>query len=357
MLQANPTYWSCSVFSLSFLVVALACVTLRAEKPRWAIALHGGAGSVSKDISPERLKQYKQSLSEALDAGESILKSGGSALDAVERTVMVLEDASCFNAGKGAVFNAEGFHQMDASIMDGRDLSCGAVSAVETIRNPIVAARLVKEKTRHILLTSEGAERLAKSHHLETVSPDYFYNATRWQQLLRRLKKRGEPLLEAPRYPLPADVSQVGDPTDMDISRGTVGCVALDQDGNLAAATSTGGLTGKMAGRVGDSPIVGAGTYADNRGCAISATGSGEEYIRHAICAQANWRMRYTNQSLAEATHAVIHEVLQPGDGGVIAVDGEGNISLEFNTSSMSRAWADSTGDRGMAIWEEKFSD
>ncbi|MBA2113544.1 isoaspartyl peptidase/L-asparaginase family protein [Bremerella alba] len=346
-------HWSHSIFCFSLLV----CGTLQAEKPRWAIALHGGAGTVSKEISQERLQKYKGALEKALHEGESILESGGSALDAVERTVMVLENASCFNAGKGAVFNAEGFHQMDASIMDGQDLSCGAVSAVERIRNPIQAARLVMEKTPHVLLTSKGAEEFAKAQSVAFVSPDYFYDATRWKQLQRKLRKSGRPAIEAPSYPLPATVSQIGDPSDMAISRGTVGCVALDQHGNLAAATSTGGMTGKMVGRVGDAPIIGAGTYADNKGCAISATGSGEEYIRNAIAAQVNWRMRYANQSLSEATQACINDVLKPGEGGVIAIDGHGNISLEYNTGSMSRAWADSTGSRGTAIWEDKFGE
>lgn len=355
----QPSYLNRKHLALSicFLVTAFACGRLSAEKPQWAIALHGGAGFVSKDISPERLQQYKRALSEALREGESILSSGGSALDAVERTVTVLEDASCFNAGKGAVFNAEGFHQMDASIMDGRDLSCGAVAAVETIRNPIQLARSVMEKTPHVLLASEGAEAFAKSQNIATVSPDYFYDGTRWQQLQKKLLSKGQPVLKSPKYPLPATMKQEGDLSDQDISRGTVGCVALDQQGNLAAATSTGGMTGKMVGRVGDSPIVGAGTYADNQGCAVSATGSGEEYIRHTIAAQVNWRIRFANQSLSEAMQACINEVLKPGDGGLIAVDKQGNISLEFNTSSMSRAWANSTGARGIAIWREKLAD
>ncbi|WP_417734759.1 isoaspartyl peptidase/L-asparaginase family protein [Rosistilla oblonga] len=357
MKRTVPTCLSLCIKAIGFLAVFLACGTLSAEKPRWAIALHGGAGSVSKDISAERLQEYKTSLRKALEAGEAVLRSGGTALDAVERTVMVLEDAACFNAGKGAVFNAEGFHQLDASIMDGNNLSCGAVAAVETIRNPIQAARLVMERTPHVLLVSKGAERLAKLHNIEIVTPDYFYDATRWQQLQKKLKATGRKELDNPCYSLPPEANQTGDRTDQEISRGTVGCVALDMHGNLAAGTSTGGLTGKMVGRVGDSPIIGAGTYADNRGCAISATGSGEEYIRHGIAAQVNWRMRFANQSLSEATQACISDVLKPGDGGVIAVDHDGNLSLEFNTTSLSRAWADSKGNSGIAIWEERFAD
>ncbi|MFA8019306.1 isoaspartyl peptidase/L-asparaginase [Bremerella cremea] len=343
---------------LAFAVVMFGSLSaLHAEDARWAIALHGGAGSVAKDISPERLAAYQAGLQQALKTGEEILKKGGTSLEAVEATVIVLEDASCFNAGRGAVFNAAGFHQLDASIMDGSTLACGGVSAIERTRHPIQAARLVMQKTPHVLLTSKAADSFAESHGIEIVTPDFFFDATRWSQLLKKLEREGVPPLKEPAYGMPPIAKNAQATNDFDISRGTVGCVALDQHGNLAAATSTGGMTGKMVGRVGDSPIIGAGTYADNQGCAVSGTGSGEEYIRNAIAFQVNWRVKQDQQSVVEAVDACLTEVLKPGDGGIIAVDHEGNMTLQFSTGAMSRAWSDWKGNRGTAIWEGPFED
>lgn len=353
-LKLEPTWM---LYYAMAAILFLTTPHVHADDTRWAIALHGGAGNVSKDISPERLREYQSALNRALQTGEQILQRGGTSLDAVEATVMALEDAACFNAGRGGVFNAAGFHQLDASIMNGSDRSCGAVSAVEGIKNPIQAARLVMEKTPHVLLTGYGAEEFAKSQKLEMVSPDYFFDPTRWQQLIKVQEKAGGDVLTKPAYPLPAPSQTSPDTRDLDPSRGTVGCVALDQHGNLAAATSTGGLTSKMVGRVGDSPIIGAGTYADNDGCAVSGTGSGEEYIRNAIAFQVNWRVKNDQQPVDQAVEDCLSKVLKPGDGGIIAIDRSGKIVLKFNTGAMSRAWSSSSGDRGLAIWDEPLAD
>lgn len=333
-----------------------ACGAAQGEEPRWAIALHGGAGFVSPDIAPQRLAECRAALEKALAAGEQILKEGGTALDAVERTVMILEDDPNFNAGRGAVFNAAGFHQLDASIMDGKTLDGGGVAAVKHVRNPIAAARLVMEKTPHVLLTAKGADDFAKEHQLATVPQSYYFTQGNFDALVGVLKQRGGPVPSKPGYPmkkLPAKDAAAED----GVSRGTVGCVALDQQGNLAAATSTGGLTAKLPGRVGDSPLLGAGTYADNAGCAVSGTGVGEQYIRNAIAFQINWRVKENQQPIAEAVQECLDKVLKPGDGGLIAIDHEGNMALQYNTGSMNRAWSDSKGNRGVAIWAKPLKD
>lgn len=343
-------------FSLAIILMT-SWTSAQAEEGRWAIVLHGGAGNVSKDIPPERVQEYKQALEKAISTGEKILAEGGTALDAVQQTVMVMEDASCFNAGRGGVFNAAGYQQLDASIMDGSNLACGGVSAVEQVRNPITAARAVMEKTPHVLLTAKDADAFAKANGLEMVPRSYFFNEDRWQELVRALKKSGRPVPAEPPYGRPKVSLAQPDLGDLDISTGTVGCAALDKHGNLAAATSTGGLTGKMVGRVGDSPIIGAGTYADNAGCAISGTGVGEQYIRNAICFQVNFRVRENKQSLKEAVDHCLSNVLRPGDGGLIAVDAKGNMVLETNTKTLTRGWSDWKGNRGVAIWEDPLKD
>ncbi|RCS51916.1 isoaspartyl peptidase/L-asparaginase [Bremerella cremea] len=343
---------------MSFMIMGLfSSALVQAEEKRWAIVLHGGAGDIPKDIPPELVQEYKQTLEKALATGEKILAEGGTALDAVQQTVMVMEDAPCFNAGRGAVFNAAGYQQLDASIMDGSNLACGGVSAVETVRNPIVAARLVMEKTPHVLLTAKDADEFAKASGLEIVPRSYYFNEARWKDLVRRLKKKGQPIPAEPPYGRPNVSLAPTHPADVDLGNGTVGCAALDQNGNLAAATSTGGLTGKMVGRVGDSPIIGAGTYADNAGCAISGTGTGEQYIRHAIGFQVNFRVREMKQSLQEAVDHCLTKVLDPGDGGLIAVDAEGNMVLEVSSTTLARGWSDWKGSRGVAIWDEPLED
>jgi beta-aspartyl-peptidase (threonine type) len=255
-------------------------------------------------------------LTQALALGRDRLADGGSSLDAVEQVIRMLEDHPLFNAGRGGVLNADGDAELDASIMDGRDRSCGAVAAVRTVKNPISLARLVMTRTRHILLVGDGAARFAAEMQVDLVEPEYFR----------------------------VSGNSAGASGEARSLIGTVGCVALDRNGNLAAGTSTGGLKGKMVGRVGDSPVIGAGTYADNATCAVSGTGIGEQFIRHAVAYDVAARMGYLNASLEDAVHTQLFERLQPGDGGIIAVDRRGAISMQFSTAGMPRAAADSSG-------------
>jgi beta-aspartyl-peptidase (threonine type) len=285
------------------------------------IAIHGGAG-VRRSEKPGA--RHRAALERALEAGYEILKQGGTSLDAVAAAVVVLEDSPLFNAGRGSSFNSAGEIEMDASIMEGAALRAGGVAAVRRIRNPILAARAVMESSPHVLLAGSGAERFARKHGLRLESPEYFHTAKRLNALRRKLKNY----------------------------HGTVGAVALDQAGNLAAATSTGGYTGKLPGRVGDSPIIGAGNYADNRACAVSGTGLGEAFIRaavgHDVCAQ----MRYRGASLASAAAAALKNVARLGaDGGLIAIDRRGNVAMPFNSEGMYRACIDRRGRRTIAIF------
>jgi len=303
------------------------------DRPRleWSIAVHGGAGVIAKNEYESVKQEYVDSLTAALELGKSILESGGTSLDAVEQVVMHFENDPLFNAGKGAVFNHEGRHELDASIMDGSTMACGAVAGVRTVKNPIALARKVMENSEHVLFAADGAERFADDMGVVRVEPDYFWTERRHEQWKKRQEKRDEPGPAA---------------------RGTAGAVALDRDGNLAAGTSTGGLTGKAYGRVGDSPIVGAGTYADNRTCAVSGTGVGEEFIRYAVGHRISALMEYGGMTVREAAEEVVMNVLRPGDGGVITVDREGNIAMVFNTGGMFRGAADSGGRLEVAIWE-----
>ncbi len=308
----------------------------------WAIAIHGGAGSSPGNFSDDANRARHQSMQAALDLGVDILKRGGTSLDAVEAVIRYLEDDPQFNAGKGAVFNAEGRHELDASIMDGRDKSGGAVAGVSTVRNPIRLARRVMTETRHVLLAGDGAEQFAAAQGVELVDNQYFDTPAtkkRWQDFLKR-KDSVE------------DADQAALALDTGSCHGTVGCVALDSSGNLAAGTSTGGMTNKKFGRVGDSPILGAGTYADNATCAVSCTGIGEEFIRHAVAYDVAARMKYTGASIEQAVTAILEDQLSEGDGGIIAVDKLGRVFMHFNTGGMARATADSSG-RSSVIWVE----
>jgi beta-aspartyl-peptidase (threonine type) len=260
-----------------------------------------------------------------LSAGRDLLAQGGSSLDAVERVIRILEDDPRFNAGRGAVLNVDGQAELDASIMDGRTKACGAVAAVRTVKNPISLARLVMTQTKHVLFVGAGADRLAAEMKVELVGPDYFHVSQAGARNRENKRRLGAP----------------EEPGDL---FGTVGCVALDRAGNLAAGTSTGGRKDKMVGRVGDSPIIGAGTYADNATCAVSCTGVGEEFIRHAVAYDIAARLAYRGSTLEEAVHAQLFEKLRPDDGGIIAVDKSGAISMQFSTAGMPRAAADSTG-------------
>ncbi len=320
---------------------------------RWAIALHGGAGKRSRDMSPEARERLDRALHDALAAGKEILSKGGSSLDAVEAVVVMLEDDPQFNAGRGAVFTRNGEHELDASIMDGATLRCGAVAGVKLQKNPIKAARLVMERTPHILLAGQEADEFGRENGLKQVEQSYFYTSHRFNDLQEALDKLGLKRLKKPAYPLPHEPPSPNEP-QVEGGNGTVGCVALDMQGDLAAATSTGGLSGKMPGRIGDTPIIGAGNYADNKSCAVSGTGIGEQYIRHSISARVAWLVADRELPLDAAVSHCLHKVLQPGDGGIIAVDREGRISLDATTNSMPRGAADSSGRFETAIWMDR---
>jgi len=324
----------------------------------YAIALHGGAGVISRDIDHEVRDGYLASLEQALTIGRNLLNDGASSLDAVEAVIRFLEDDERFNAGKGAVFTSEGRHELDASIMNGSDLNAGAVAGVRTVKNPITLARKVMEESRHVMFAGDGAERFADQMDVKRVENSYFSTDRRRQQLDRA---REQALLQkgirTDRDPIASgansDESHPIKLTDPDFYPfGTVGVAALDRDGNLAAGTSTGGMTNKMPGRIGDSPVIAAGTYADNNTCAVSATGHGEKFIRNAVAYQICAIMEFQGASLQDAARTVIHEKLDEGDGGIIAVDYLGNIAMEFSSPGMFRGAADSNGRFEVAIWE-----
>ena len=296
--------------------------------PAYALVVHGGAGTIRKaEMSPEEEAQIRAALTGALERGKTILSSGGSSLDAVEAVVRALEDDPRFNAGKGAVFNHEGVNELDASIMDGATGKAGAVAAVHRVKNPVVLARAVMEQSKHVLLVVDGAESFAKACGVELVDPSYFYTEARWKALQKALEK--DAAVAAARSK----------------EHGTVGAVALDLKGHLAAATSTGGLTDKRFGRVGDSPIVGDGTYADDATCAVSCTGTGEYFMRAVAAYDVAARMRYGHASVGEAATAVIARIgAAGGDGGLIALDGRGRFAMPFNTEGMYRGYLDGKG-------------
>ena len=310
-----------------------------------ALVIHGGAGVIErKAMSADAERAIRETLDAALDAGHAVLAGGGPALDAVEASVRVLEESPYFNAGKGAVFNAEGRHELDASVMEGHTRRAGAVAAVSTVRSPVRLARRVMEQSPHVMLIGDGAERFADDHtDLERVPNDWFDTPQRREQLQRAQAN------EAQRQ------AGLDVPVARDAYFGTVGAVALDAHGHIAAATSTGGMTNKRWGRVGDAPIIGAGTWADDR-CGVSATGWGEFFIRNAVAHDICARVAYRGDSLADAGGHVIGEVIpaQGGDGGVIALDAQGNIALPFNTPGMYRGWIGADGRRGVAIFGDE---
>ena len=319
---------TCIARALALTVFTLGAVTLAAaEEPPIAIAIHAGAGTISRaDLSAAREQEIRDALAAAVRAGHDILAAGGSSLDAVTHTVQTLEDTPFFNAGRGAVFNAEGRHELDASIMNGANLAAGAVAGVHNVRNPILLARRVMTDSVHVMLSGAGAEAFAREQGIAFADDAYFHTDYRWQQLLEA--RAAEAGRDAARKPSP------------DRWLSTVGAVALDRAGNLAAATSTGGMTNKRWGRIGDSPIIGAGTYADNRSCAVSATGHGEYFIRATVARDICARVQFTGASLEQAADEVINDQLRAmgGDGGIIAVDRKGDIALTFNTPGMYRA-------------------
>ncbi|MGE9550638.1 isoaspartyl peptidase/L-asparaginase [Erwinia amylovora] len=303
---------------------------------RAVIAIHGGAGAIARaSMSADKEQQYIQALSSIVSSGQAVLAAGGSALDAVTEAVRLLEECPLFNAGKGAVFSHQGTHELDASIMDGRSLEAGAIAGVTRIRNPILAARTILEQSPHVMFIGEGAEKFAAAQGLELVEPDFFSTQERRDQLQRALS--------ADQMVLDHDgaAQAGGDPLDPDRKFGTVGAVALDLNGNLAAATSTGGMTNKQAGRVGDSPIIGAGCYANNANVAVSCTGTGEVFMRTLAAYDIAALMEYGGLSLKEASDRVVMEkiVVLGGSGGAIAVDRDGNVALPFNSEGMYRGY------------------
>lgn len=326
-----------------------------------AIVIHGGAGTIEKgDLTPAQEAAYRDKLREAVQAGYQVLKTGGTSLDAVTAAITTMEDSPLFNSGKGAVFNHQGVNELDASIMDGSDLSAGAVAGVRHIKNPILLARAVMEHSRHVLLYGEGAEKFALEQGFELVEPSYFHTEHRWEQLQRAkrsdsfgLDPQQDKTSEQPAQKETND--DTGEETESEPHFGTVGTVALDQFGNIAAGTSTGGLTNKRWGRIGDSPIIGAGTYADNKTCGISGTGEGEYFMRGVVAHDISALMMYKGLSLQEAANKVVMEklVAMGGDGGVIGLDQEGNIVAVFNTPGMYRASIDTEGDLSIAIYKE----
>ena len=330
-MRNKKSYYHLSLF-FAFTLIFISCAEneqISSREYDFAIAIHGGAGTIQRDfMSSDVESEYRAKLLESLQKGYDVLENGGSSLDAVIAAITIMEDSPLFNAGKGAVFTHNGLNELDASIMDGKTLKAGAVGAVRNVKNPIGLARLVMEKTWHVLLIGEGARLFAEEQGVELVSDEYFFTKRRWDSLQNALEKQ-------------SDEDRSGLSINSTSYLGTVGAVALDKNGNLAAGTSTGGMTNKLYGRVGDSPIIGAGTYANNKTCAVSATGQGEYFIRGMIAHDISAMMEYSGKSLAEVSHEVIMNKLTAmgGTGGVISIDSDGNISMPFNTSGMYRAY------------------
>jgi beta-aspartyl-peptidase (threonine type) len=305
------------------------------EKVEFSIIIHGGAGSIRRDKMPkEKETEYRQKLEEAIRVGYTILENGGTSLDAVQNTINILEDSPLFNAGKGAVFTHEGINEHDASIMEGKTLNAGASAGTKTVKNPINLARAVMDNSPHVLLSREGAETFAAEQGIEIVEPSYFSTEKKLKSLKRVKASENN------------KVASFYDSDLQDSKFGTVGCAALDKHGNLAAGTSTGGMTNKRWGRIGDSPIIGAGTYANNNTCAVSSTGWGEFFIRGMVAHDISALMEYKGLTLKEAAHLVIQKKLPElgGDGGIVAIDKNGNMVMEFNTQGMFRATMNDKG-------------
>jgi beta-aspartyl-peptidase (threonine type) len=314
-------------FILAVVAICPACEKAPTEG-EIVMVIHGGAGTIKKEnMTAEREATYRGVLTEALETGHEILKRGGASLDAVEATIRVMEDSPLFNAGKGAVFTSEGRNEMDASIMDGKTLNAGAVASVTSIKNPISAARKVMTESKHVMLVGRGAEQFAEERGLERADSAYFFTQERWERLLKVKEEE-------------ASQSDALLDEDNDVEYGTVGAVALDRNGTIAAGTSTGGLTNKRFGRVGDSPIIGAGTYANNKTCGVSGTGVGEFFMRGLVAYDVSAHMEYRRFQLGEAAQRVMEKLTaMGGDGGLIALDKDGNISMLFNTDGMYRGY------------------
>lgn len=330
-------------------VVTLASFNAFAASPI-AIAIHGGAGTIKKEnFTPEKEAQYRQKLEQSLKAGYAVLEKGGTSEEAVVKAIQIMEDSPLFNAGVGAVFTWEGEHELDASIMRGRDKQAGAVAGVKETKSPIAAAQLVMNQSVHVMLSGAGADAFARESGLEMV-PNSTFDTERRKEALEKVKQRllkNDHALNQKPHSIAPEV--------VDYKFGTVGAVALDKAGNLTAGTSTGGMTAKRWGRIGDSPVIGAGTWADNESCAVSATGHGEYFIRHHVAADICSRVKYADKDIVTAGNEVIHQVLSPeaGEGGVIILDPNGNVSMPFNSAGMYRASIDKDGKVTIAIFSE----
>lgn len=334
--QKQPLVRALSVLSLGLLCAFVPSVMASPEagKVPLAMVIHGGAGTIEKaKMSASQEQAYHQSLKQAVEAGYAVLETGGSSLDAVTAAVLVLEDSPLFNAGKGAVYTFDETHELDASIMRGDTLEAGAVAGVSQVKNPVLLARAVMEKSDHVMLSGKGAEQFAKEQHLELVPNSYFHTEFRYDAL----KKAKATLQQVPQQ---AKTLRLTPPWQAQWNMGTVGAVAIDKDGLLAAATSTGGMTAKRYGRIGDAPIIGAGNFADNQSCAVSATGHGEFFIRYRVASDICARVKYQGKSAQQASDEVIHQELAKvgGTGGVIVIDAKGAVSWSFNTEGMYRA-------------------
>lgn len=316
------------------------------------LVIHGGAGTIKREnMTPEKEQAYHEALKTALERGFEVLENGGKSVDAVITAIKVMEDSPLFNAGKGAVFTNEGKNELDASIMDGSNLMAGAVAGVTTIKNPITAAYAVMTKSEHVMLIGKGAEKFATEQGLELVDPSYFFDSTRYKQLMKVKEK------ESAREASLKDAFE--DPYTKDTKFGTVGAVALDQYGNIVAGTSTGGMTNKKYGRVGDAPIIGAGTYANNKTCGVSATGWGEYFIRLSVAHDIAAMMEYGGMSLQDAADSVVMKKIPAlgGDGGIIALDRAGNVSMTFNTSGMYRGFINKKGEAQTFIYQPELAE
>ncbi|MEK7725284.1 MAG: isoaspartyl peptidase/L-asparaginase [Acidobacteriota bacterium] len=308
------------------------------QNPRLGFIIHGGAGVISrKDLTPQKEAEFRKKLEEAVLAGYKVLQSGKTSLDAVETAIRIMEDSPLFNAGKGAVFTADGKNELDASIMEGKGLNAGSVAGLHRVKNPISLARKVMENSPHVMMIGDGAEKFAREQKIELVPAQYFWTKHRWDALQKIIKEEKAKNKK---------VSEFRNPSSQNERYGTVGAVALDKNGDLAAGTSTGGMTYKKYGRVGDAPIIGAGTYANNQTCGVSATGWGEYFIRLSIARDISAIVEYKGVSIQEAVDTVIKQKLQNlgGDGGVVALDKNGNIGISFNSEGMYRAYIDENG-------------
>jgi beta-aspartyl-peptidase (threonine type) len=342
----------CFIFSCGIVTLSCDGTPFDIDKTKYVMVIHGGAGTIEKQhMTPEKEKAYRDALTEALQNGYNLLEEGKPALDAVQAAVNVLENSPLFNAAKGAVFTNEGKNELDASIMDGSTLKAGAVAGVTNVKNPINAARAVMEKSEHVMMVGKGAEQFAAAHGCDTVPASYFFTQERWDQLQRTIQQEenGRAAFND------ADIrkSKISGISDADKKFGTVGAVALDKKGNLAAGTSTGGMTNKRYGRVGDSPIIGAGTYCNNATAGISCTGWGEYYIREVAAHRVSALIELKNLSVVEATKQVIEEIGEMGgDGGIITLNKAGKVAMEFNTSGMYRGTVDENGKISIYIYK-----